>query len=105
MWARISIYLFLLFRAGHVAYGSSQTRGLIRATAAGLYHSHSNTRSKPCPQPTPKVMKCQILNLLSKSKNRTHVLMDTSRVCKLLGHNRSSACLLNKIHSMMELLS
>ena len=29
-----------------MAYGISQARGLIRATAAGLCHSQSNTRSK-----------------------------------------------------------
>ena len=29
-----------------MAYGSSQARGLIRATAASLHHSHSNARSK-----------------------------------------------------------
>ena len=36
----------LLFRATPVAYGGSQARGLVRATAAGLHHSHSNTRSE-----------------------------------------------------------
>ena len=30
-----------------MAYGGSQARGGIRATAAGLYHSYSNTRSEP----------------------------------------------------------
>ena len=29
------------------AYGSSQARGQIGATAAGLHHSHSNARSEP----------------------------------------------------------
>ena len=37
----------LLFRAVPVAYGVSQARGLIRVRAAGLNHSHSNTRSEP----------------------------------------------------------
>ena len=37
----------LLFRAAPVAYGSSQARGSIRATA-DLHHSHSNARSEPC---------------------------------------------------------
>ena len=36
---------FFLFRAAPKAYGGSQVRGPIRATAAGLCHSHSNTRS------------------------------------------------------------
>ena len=29
------------------AYGSSQARGLIGATASGLHHSHSNARTMP----------------------------------------------------------
>ena len=36
-----------------VAYGSFQARGQIRATAAGLHHSHSNMGSKLCLCPTP----------------------------------------------------
>ena len=36
-----------LFRAAPAAHGGSQARGLIGATAAGLHHSHSNTRSEP----------------------------------------------------------
>ena len=32
--------------AAPVAYGSSQARGYIRAAAASLRHSHSNTRSE-----------------------------------------------------------
>ena len=39
------IYLFLLFRAIPVTYGSSQSRGQIRATAASLRHSCSNVGS------------------------------------------------------------
>ena len=38
--------LFLLFRAIPTAYGSSQARGRIRATAAGPCHNHNNARSK-----------------------------------------------------------
>ena len=36
----------LLFRAAPIAYGVSQARGQIGATAAGLCHSHSNTRTE-----------------------------------------------------------
>ena len=36
----------LLFRATPVAYGRSQAKGLIRATAACLRHSHSNMGSE-----------------------------------------------------------
>ena len=54
----ISKFLFacLLFRAAPTAYGGSQARDLIRATAAGPHHSHSNPRSESCLQPTPQLM-------------------------------------------------
>ena len=37
------------------AYGSSQARGQIRAAAAGLHHSHSNTGSKLSLGPTARL--------------------------------------------------
>ena len=51
----IPLLFFLLFRVEVVAYGSSQARGWIRATAAVLYHSHNNTRYEPCLLPTPEL--------------------------------------------------
>ena len=48
------IYVFLLM-AAPVAYGRSQAMGQIRAAAAGLLQSHSNTRSELCLQPTPQL--------------------------------------------------
>ena len=33
--------------AAPAAHGGSQARGLIRATAAGLHHRHSNARPEP----------------------------------------------------------
>ena len=45
-------FLFFFFRAAGAAYGSSQARGQIGATATGLHHSHSNARSELCLQPT-----------------------------------------------------
>ena len=38
---------FFFSRAVPAAYGGSQARGLIRAAAAGLHHSHGNAGSKP----------------------------------------------------------
>ena len=38
---------FFLFKAAPVAYGSSQARGQIGTTAAGLHHSYSNSGSEP----------------------------------------------------------
>ena len=39
-------FFFFHFWATPAAYGGSQARGLIRATAVGLCHSHSDTRSE-----------------------------------------------------------
>ena len=43
----IYLFIYLLFRAAApVAYGGSQDRGQIRATAASLRHSHIHARSE-----------------------------------------------------------
>ena len=42
----IKSYFFFIFRVTTTAYGGSQARGLIRSTAAGVRHSHNNTRSE-----------------------------------------------------------
>ena len=39
-----------------MAYESAQARGQIGAAAAGLWHSHSNPRFKPCLKPIPQFM-------------------------------------------------
>ena len=80
------IFLFFcLFRAATTAYGGSQARGLIGATAASLHHSHSNFKSKPCLKPTAQR---QIFNPLSEAKDRTHKLMVPSWIhfhCTMMG--------------------
>ena len=43
-----TFFFFVFSRAAPVAYGGSQARGLIGATAAGLHQSHSNTGSELC---------------------------------------------------------
>ena len=53
---------FGYFRAAPVAYGSSQDRDQIGATAAGLHHSSRQ---------------CWILNPLGEVRDQTHILMDT----------------------------
>ena len=81
------IYIFFHFRAAHVAYGSSRVRGWIGAAAAGLRHSHSNTRcepylwpiwrlvaslthwARPGIEPTSSYTLCEILNLLSHNRH------------------------------------
>jgi len=47
---------FLLFRAVPAAHGGSQARGQIRATAANLHHSYSNTVSEPPLRTTPQLI-------------------------------------------------
>ena len=46
------LFCFCLFRAASAAYGSSQAMGPIRATTAGLHHSHSNMGSEWRLRPT-----------------------------------------------------
>ena len=54
-WIFYFVLFFVFFRAAPAAYGSSQARGIIRATAAGLCHSHSNSGSEPCLRSTPQL--------------------------------------------------
>ena len=49
------IIIIFAFWAAPVAYGGSQARGQIRATAAGLCHSHSNITSELRLRPTPQL--------------------------------------------------
>ena len=49
------LFLFCLSRAAPMAYGGSQARGRIKAAAAGLHHSPSNTESEPRLQPPPEL--------------------------------------------------
>ena len=48
--------LFVFSGAAPMAYGVYQARGLIRAVAAGLCHSHSYAGSEPSLRPTPQLM-------------------------------------------------
>ena len=79
-------FLLLLSRATLAAYGNSQARGRIRATAASLHHSHNNARSEPHLHLTLQLM---ILNPLSKAGDRTCVLIDTSQASCTVGGNVS----------------
>ena len=47
---------FFFFRATPAAYGGSQARSPIGAVAAGLQHSHSNTRSETHLRAIPQLM-------------------------------------------------
>ena len=50
------LFCFCYLRAIPSAYGGSQTSGQIGAVAAGLHHSHNNTRTEPRLPPTPQLM-------------------------------------------------
>ena len=50
----IFFFFFVFSRAMPAAYGGSRARGLIRAVASTLHHSHSNAGSKLHLQPTPQ---------------------------------------------------
>ena len=63
-------FFCLFFRAAHAAYGGSQARGRIGATAAGLRHSHSHVRSELRLRPTP-----------SEARDRTLKLMAPGQIC------------------------
>ena len=52
-WVFFFFCLFAFSRGAPTVYGGSQARGLIRAVAASLHHSHSNAGSEPCLRPTP----------------------------------------------------
>ena len=69
--------LFFFLRVTGVAYGSSQVRGRIGATAASLHHS--NARSKAT-SVTYTIAHGNAHNPLSKARDRAHILMDTSRI-------------------------
>ena len=75
------IYSFIYFRAAPAAHKGSQARGQIRATAAGLHHSHSNLESEPHLWPIyHSSWQWRILNPLSEARDRICNLMVLSRI-------------------------
>ena len=75
-----SFFFFLGLRPWHMEF--PRLGGLIGATAAGLHHSHSNSRSKPCLRPTPAHGNAKTLriNPLSKARDWTRNLMVSSQI-------------------------
>ena len=63
-----------------MVFRSSQARGWIRATAAGLCHSHSNRGSEPCDLHH-SLQHRWIPNPLSEARYQTRILMDASCHC------------------------
>ena len=82
--------IFGLFRAALLAYGGSQARDQIRAAAAGLHPSHSNTRSEPLCDLHLSSSQCQILNPLGEARDQPQILMDPRQVLNPLSpHGKS----------------
>ena len=80
-WPGLSIVVFFLFMATPLIYGSSQARGWISTTAAGRRHSTATWD----PSHICKLHQSSgILNPLSKARNWTWILMDTSWACYCL---------------------
>ena len=74
------VFVFLLFRAARTAYGSSQARGQTRATAASPHHSHAGSELYLCCDLHHSSPQGWILNLWSKTRDQTHILIDISRI-------------------------
>ena len=73
-------FFFFLFRAPPMAYGSSQARGLIRATCAGLYYSHNNVYMSSICDLHHSSQQRWILNALSEARDQTCIFMDASQI-------------------------
>ena len=78
-----SFLSFFFFFFAPAAYGSSHARDQIKAAAAGLHHSHSNTSSF-------------LKNILSKARDRTYILMFTSHVLNPLSHDGDAKTFLKR---------
>ena len=74
-------FVFCLFKAAPAAYGGSQARDLIRATAASLCQSHGRPDPSHICNPHHSSRQCQILNPLIEARDRTCNLMIPSRIC------------------------
>ena len=83
------IYIFfLLFRATPMAYGGSQARSLIKATAAPLHQSHNNTKSEPHLRPTPQLSATLDPSPTERGQGSNHNLIVPSQVhfcCAMMG--------------------
>ena len=80
---------FFFFRPTPIAYGSSQARGRIRAVAATATAMWDPSRNCDLHYSS---WQHRTLNPLSKARDQTWVLMDTSCVCSLLSYVGNSLC-------------
>ena len=87
------VFCPFFFRAAPAAYRGSQARGLIRATAAGLRHSHSNVRYQLHHDLHHSSRQHLILNPLREVRDRTRNLIVPSWIrfcCTTTGTPKSA---------------
>ena len=77
---KVNDYLYNPEVKKSAANRSSQARGQTGAWAASLCHSHSNTRSSHVFKLHQSSWQGQIPNPLSKARDRTRILLDTTHV-------------------------
>jgi len=95
------LFSFFLFRTAPVAYGSFQTRDWIKAAAEATAIATPNP-SCICDLCC-SLQQCQVLNPLSKARDGTLILMDTSWDLNLLSSSRNS-CFLFFHHAIWNLI-
>ena len=83
--------LFLLFKVALTAYGGFQARGLVRAVAAGLPHSHTMQDLNHVFDLHHSSQHCRILNPLSKARDGICILMDASQIRCPLSHDGNTS--------------
>ena len=79
----LSFFSFFVFRAAPEASGSSQARGRVGAAAASHSHSHSHSKCQiPAISATYTIAHGNVgsFNTLSKARDRTRILTNTSRI-------------------------
>ena len=84
----VFFFFLFLFTAIPMAYGSSWAR--CQTGAAAATYTTADTGSKPNLWPMLQLEAMQILNPLSKARNGTYILRDTSQVLNPLSHNGNS---------------
>ena len=79
-WINVTTLFYLLFRAGPSAYGDSQARGQIIATAAGLHTATATPDLSRVCNLHHSSWQRWILNPLSEARDQTRNLLVTSQI-------------------------
>ena len=74
---RMNYFFPPLFMATPVLYGSSQSKGLMGVSPAGLCHRHRTLDPRCICDVCHSLWQCQVLNPLSKARDQNCILMET----------------------------